>query len=223
VKTARSIAIVDKPGAPQTFLLVGNLGVPRSTPDYVPLEVMNNILGGLYSSRINSNLREEHGYTYGGFSLFLYRRGPGLFAAGGGIRTDATAPAVQELFKELDRIRSVPPTAEELKLSKGAFSLSLAGLFESSEQTANTVGDLFTYDFPLDYYQQLPGKIDAVTVEDVQRMATKYLHPETAVVIGAGDRAKIEDSLKKLSLGPVEIRDYEGNPVSGAPSTEALH
>jgi zinc protease len=224
VKTSRGISIVDKPGAPQTFLLVGNLGVPRSTPDYVPLEVMNNILGGLYSSRINNNLREEHGYTYGSFSFFLYRRGQGLFAAGGGIRTDATAPAVQEVFKEMERIRSAPPTAEELKLSKGAFSHSLAGLFESSEQTANTVGDLFTYELPLDYYQLLPAKIDAVTPEDVQHMADKYIHPETSVVIGAGDRAKIEDSLKKLSLGPVAVRDYEGNPVGGSGATsDAVH
>jgi zinc protease len=223
VKTSRSISIVDKPGAPQTFLIVGNLGVPRSTPDYVPLEVMNNILGGLFSSRINVNLREDHGYTYGGFSFFMYRRGPGVFAAGGGIRTDATAPAVQELFKELDRIRTAPPTGEELSLSKGAFSHSLAGLFESSEQTANTIGDMFTYELPPDYYQKLPDRIDAVTPADVQRMGQKYIHPETSVVIGAGDRAKIEDSLKKLSLGPVEVRDYEGNLVGGTASTEAVH
>jgi zinc protease len=216
VKTSRSISIVDKPGAPQTFLLVGNLGVGRSTPDYVPLEVMNNILGGLFSSRINVNLREDHGYTYGGFSFFMYRRGTGLFAAGGGIRTDVTAPAVEELFKELDRIRTGPPTDEELRLAKGAFSQSLAGLFESSEQTANTVGDLFTYELPLDYYQRLPARIDAVTPADVQAMAQKYIHPETSVVIGAGDRAKIEDGLKKLSLGPVEVRDYDGNLVKTA-------
>jgi zinc protease len=222
-KTSRAIYLVDKPGAAQTFLLVANLGVPRSTPDYVPLEVMNNILGGLYSSRINNNLREEHGYTYGGFSFFLYRRGQGLFAAGGGMRSDATAPAVEEMFKEIERIRTAPPTIEELKLSKGAFSLSLAGLFESSEQTANTVGDLFTYDLPLDYYQQLPAKIDAVTAQDAQRMANTYLHPETSVVIGAGDRSKIEESLKKLAIGPVELRDADGNPVKAAAAAGQAH
>ena len=222
-KTSRAIYLVDKPGAAQTFVLVANLGVPRSTPDYVPLEVMNNILGGLYSSRINNNLREEHGYTYGGFSFFLYRRGQGLFAAGGGMRSDATAPAVEEMFKEIERIRTAPPTIEELKLSKGAFSLSLAGLFESSEQTANTVGDLFTYDLPLDYYEQLPAKIDAVTAQDVQRMANTYLHPETSVVIGAGDRGKIEDSLKKLAIGPVELRDADGNPVKAAAAAGQAH
>ncbi len=224
LKTTRAISIVDKPGAAQTFVVVAGLGVPRSTPDYVPLEVMNNILGGLFSSRINNNLREEHGYTYGGFSFFMYRRGPGLFVAGGGIRTDATAPAVHEIFKELERIRTGPPAADELTLSKGSFAHSLAGLFESSEQTANTIGDMFTYDLPPDYYQQLPAKIDAVTPNDVQHMAEKYIHPDTSVVIGAGDRAKIEDSLKKLAIGPVEVRDYDGNLVGGgASSTNAVH
>jgi len=224
LKTTRAISIVDKPGAAQTFVIVAGLGVPRSTPDYVPLEVMNNILGGLFSSRINNNLREEHGYTYGGFSFFMYRRGPGLFVAGGGIRTDATAPAVHEIFKELERIRTGPPTADELTLSKGSFAHSLAGLFESSEQTANTIGDMFTYDLPPNYYQLLPAKIDAVTPDDVQHMAEKYIHPDTSVVIGAGDRAKIEDSLKKLAIGPVEIRDYDGNLVGGgASSTNAVH
>lgn len=213
-RVSRGIYIVDKPGAPQTFLLVGALGVARSTPDYVPIEVMNNILGGLFSSRINVNLREEHGYTYGGFSFFIYQRAAGSFAAGGGIRTDVTGPAVQELFKEMERIRSSAATDEELKLARGAFSQSLAGRFESSEQTANTVGDLFIYDLPLDYYQHLPASIATVTSGDVRRVAEKYIHPENAIVVGAGDRAKIEDQLKKLSIGAVEVRDYEGNPVS---------
>jgi len=213
VKTSRAIYLVDKPDAPQTLEVVAGLGVPRSTADYVPIEVMNNALGGLFSSRINMNLREQHGYTYGGFSQFIYRRGPGLFVAGGAIRTDVTAPAVHELFNELERIRTSPVSPEELKLAKGSFSQSLAGLFETSERTAGTVGDLFTYDLPLNYYKQLPPKIDAITAADVQRVATQYIHPESAVVVGAGDRAKIEPELKKLSIGPVEMRDYEGNPV----------
>ena len=210
--TARGIYLVDKPGAPQTMVLVGGAGVSRSTSDYVPLEVMNNVLGGLFSSRINMNLREEHGYTYGGFSFFDYRRGPGLFLAGGGIRTDSTAPAVGEVFKELERIRTSAPSPEELKLAKGAFSLSLAGLFETSGQTAGTIGDLFVYDLPLAHYQQLPGKIDAVTAEDVRMVAERYVHPDTAVVVGVGDYAKVGEGLGKLSLGPVTLRDYDGNP-----------
>src|SRR5205807_7949336 len=116
--------LVDKPSASQTYVIVGGLGVPRSSPDLVPIEVMNKALGGLVSSRINMNLREEHGYTYGVFSVFFYRRGPGIFGAGGAIRTDATAPAVGEILKELERIHTAPLTAAELKLAKDAFSLS---------------------------------------------------------------------------------------------------
>ncbi|HXY52619.1 MAG TPA: pitrilysin family protein [Terriglobales bacterium] len=212
-KTTRAIYIVDKPGSPQTFVLAGGIGVPRSSPDYVAIEVMNNVLGGLFSSRINMNLREEHGYTYGGFSTFRYRRGPGIFAAGGGIRTDATAPAVSEIFKELERIHTAPLTSNELKLAKGSFSLSLAGLFETSERMAGTVGELFTYDLPLDYYRQLPVKIDAVTPEDVQRVASEYVHPDTCIVVAAGDRAKIEPELRKLSIGSIDLVDYDGNPI----------
>jgi zinc protease len=136
-----------------------------------------------------------------------------LFGAGGGIRTDVTGPAIQEILKEMDRIRIAPPTDSELRLAKGSFSQSLAGRFESSEQTANTVGELFTYELPADYYQQLPARIATVTAEDVQQAAKKYIHPEAAVIVAAGDRAKIEDQLKKLQIGTVEVRDYEGNPV----------
>lgn len=212
-KTTRTIYIVDKPAAPQTFVFAGGIGAPRSTPDYVPIEVMNNALGGLFSSRLNMNLREQHGYTYGAFSVFAYRRGPGIFGAGGSIRTDATAPAVQETFKELERIRTSPLSPEELKFAKGAFSLSLAGYFETSDFTSNAMGDLFTYDLPLDYYNRLPAQIDAVSAQEVQRVANAYIHPETSVVVAAGDRAKIEPELKKLSLGPVEVLDVEGNPA----------
>ncbi|HET7207464.1 MAG TPA: pitrilysin family protein [Terriglobales bacterium] len=216
VKTTRAIYVVDKPGSPQTFVLTGGLGVPRSSPDYVPIEVMNNALGGLFSSRINMNLREEHGYTYGGFSQFIFRRGPGIYIAGGGIRTDVTAPAIHELFNELERIHTAPLSPDELKFAKDSFALSLAGRFETTEQTANTFGDLFTYDLPLDYYKDLPEKVNAVTSADVQRVATSYVNPETAVVVAAGDRAKIEPELKKLQIGPVELRDFEGNPVQAA-------
>ncbi len=222
-KPTRAVYIIDKPGAPQTFVLVGTPGVPRSTTDYVPLEVMNNVLGGLYSSRINVNVREDHGYSYGAFSFFIYQRAAGLFAAGGGMRTDATGPAIQEIFKEMEKIRSSAPTDEELKLAKGAFSQSLAGRFESAELTANTVGDLFTFALPLNYYEQLPASISAVTSDDVRRMADKYIHPESAVVVGAGDRAKIEEQLKQLSIGSVEVRDYEGNPVAAKAAAGESH
>jgi zinc protease len=202
---ARSIAIVDKPGAPQTFLLAAGLGAKRSTPDYVPLEVMNTALGGLFSSRINMNLREEHGYTYGAQSFFNYRRFVGPFLAGGAIRTDVTAPATQELFKELTRIREAELTADELQKAKDSFSKSLVGLFETTGDIAATIGGQFVFGLPLDYYRDLPAQIDKVTAGDALRVAKQYINPNAIVVVEVGDRAKIEPELKKLDLGPVNV------------------
>ena len=201
----RSIAIVDKPGAPQTFLLLASLGAKRSTPDYVPLEVMNTALGGLFSSRINMNLREEHGYTYGAQSFFNYRRGVGPFLAGGAIRTDVTAPATHELFKELTRIREAELTADELQKAKDSFSKSLVGLFETTGDTASTIGLQFVFGLPVDYYRDLPGQIEKVTAADALRVAKQYISPNASVVVAVGDRAKIEPELKKLDLGPVTV------------------
>jgi zinc protease len=208
---ARTIFLVDKPGSPQSALLVGGVGVARSTPDYAALQVMNSALGGLFASRLNMNLREEHGYTYGAFSRFLYRRGVGPYFASGEIRTDATAPALQETLKELDRIRTVPLSVDELKLAKGAVSLSLAGLFETSPAMAGTAGQIYVYDLPLDFYGRLPAQIDAVDAAQVSQVAAKYVHPDSARIVIVGDRAKVEPELRKLNLGTIEFRNEEGD------------
>jgi zinc protease len=202
---AKSVALVDKPGAPQTALLLSSLGASRSTPDYVPLEVMNTALGGLFSSRINMNLREEHGYTYGAQSFFQYRRGVGPFFAGGAIRTDATAPATQELFKEVTRIREEELKPEELQKAKDSFSKTLVGLFETTRETASTIGQQFVFGLPAEYYRDLPAQIDKVTGTDALRAAKQYLHPEATIVVGVGDRAKIEPALKQLDVGPINV------------------
>jgi zinc protease len=209
----RQVVIVDKPGAPQTALRIGHVGVPRSSPDYVPLEVMNLGLGGLFSSRINMNLREKNGYTYGAFSTFEYRRGQGPFYAGSGVRTNVTAPAVKEVFNELDRMRTTRMTDDELQTAKDALARSLAGPFETTGRTVGAISDLFVYNLPLDFYNTLPSRIGAVTAADVQRVAEKYLKPDSTVVIAVGDRSKIEPELQKLNLGPVETRDLDGKPT----------
>jgi zinc protease len=166
---------------------------------------MNTALGGLFSSRINMNLREEHGYTYGAQSFFNYRRGVGPFLAGGAIRTDATAPATHELFKELTRIREAELTPDELQKAKDSFSKSLVGLFETTGDTASTVGLQFVFGLPMDYYRNLPAQIDKVTAADALRVAKEYVHPDATVAVAVGDRAKIEPELKKLDLGPVNV------------------
>jgi zinc protease len=202
---AKSVVLVDKPGAPQTALLLSSLGASRNTPDYVPLEVMNTALGGLFSSRINMNLREEHGYTYGAQSFFQYRRGVGPFFAGGAIRTDATGPATQELFKEVTRIREEELKPEELQKAKDSFSKTLVGLFETTRETASTIGQQFVFGLPVEYYRDLPAQIDKVTGTDALRAAKQYLHPEATIVVGVGDRAKIEPELKQLNVGPINV------------------
>ncbi|HYY68738.1 MAG TPA: pitrilysin family protein [Terriglobales bacterium] len=218
---ARRIVIVDKAGAPQTMVRVAQVGVTRNNPDYPAVEVMNAALGGLFSSRINLNLREQHGYTYGAFSAFVYRRGPGPFFTGGAIRTDVTAPAVKEIFNELRRIREAPLTPDELSLAKDFLARSLAGRFETTANIADRMGELFIYSLPLDYFRTLPGRIDGVSAADALRVAQKYLTPENMVVIAVGDRAKIEPELKKLELGPMVALDAEGKPIASAAASTA--
>jgi zinc protease len=211
--TDARVILVDRPGAPQTTLECYELGVARSTPDYATLEVMNTDLGELFSSRINMNLREAHGYTYGAGSTFVFHRQPGPFIAFSDVRTDVTAPATTEIFNELRRMRNTQMTPEEMKLSKDSITRSMPGRFERGTEEAGTFAELFIYDLPLDYFSKLPEAVDAVTPEQAQAMAQKYIHPEKIVVLAVGDRSKIEDGMKKLNLGKLEIRDTEGKIV----------
>jgi zinc protease len=211
--TKAKIVIVDRPGAQQTMVRLEQMGVARSNPDYPAIEVMNSELGGLFSSRINMNLREEHGYTYGANSSFVYRRTLGYFVAGGGIRTDATAPAITEIFKEFHRMMETPMTAEELSLAKDSQSRSLPGMFEASSGAAGALAELYLYNLPSDYFHLLPGRLDAVTAEDAEAAAKKYLHPEDMILVCVGDRAKIEPELVKLGLGAIEYRDADGKVI----------
>jgi zinc protease len=207
------IVIVDKPGAPQTALYAIGFGVPRTTPDYPAVLIMNNVLGGLFASRINMNLREEHGYTYGAGSGFFFNRTGGPFYSGAQVRTDVTAPAAKQLMLELNRIRTEPPTATELKLAKDSLLHSLPGDFETTQASVGGLQQIFIYGLPLDYYAKLPGRFEAVTPEEVSKAAQSDVHPDQLVLMAVGDRAKIEPGLKELNLGPIEYRDTSGNPA----------
>jgi zinc protease len=211
--TDAKLILVDRPGAPQTTLVCFSMGLARSTPDYAPVEVMNTDLGGLFSSRINMNLREAHGYTYGAGSAFVYHRAPGPFLVFSDVRTDVTAPATSEIFNELRRMRDTQLTPAELVLSKDSIARSLPGRFERGTDAAASFAELFTFDLPLDFYSTLPERINGVTSEQAQSMAQKYIQPEKMIVLAVGDRAKIEEDMKKLNLGKVEIRDTDGKIV----------
>ena len=210
---ARRVVIVDKPGAPQTALIAFGLGVPRSTPDYPALNVMNSVLGGLFSSRINMNLREKNGFTYGAFSEFLFDRGDGPFLAGARVRTDVTGPAARELFAELNRMRTDPATEDELRLAKENALRSLPGNFETVADTAQLMAEIFTYGLPVNYYQTLPRQYEEVTAAEVEKAAEDHVHPGNLIVVAVGDQAKIQPQLEKLNLGPIELRDESGDLV----------
>jgi zinc protease len=192
------VVIVDKPGAPQTALEAFGLGVPANSPDLQTLQVMNYVLGGSFASRINMNLREVHGYTYGANSQFQSYRAGGGFIAGGLVKTDVTGAAATQLMYEIKRFPTTPPSEAELNEAKVANVQSLPGRFETSGAIAGSMTSLFLYDRPLDYYATLPAK-------DV--------HPDQLIIVAAGDRTKIEPQLKEANLGPVEVRDINGKLV----------
>ena len=199
------LLLIDKPGSPQSELRIGQIGAARSSPDYVPLEVMNTILGGQFSSRINMNLREQHGYTYNAYSQFGFRRGAGPWVAYGGVRTDVTADAIRQIFAEINRTRDTPVSDAELAGAKEAFARSLPAAFDTNADASATMAGLFVYGLPLDYYGTLPGNINATSIADVQRVARQYLQPEKMTVVAVGDRAKISTSLAALGLGTVTV------------------
>jgi zinc protease len=211
-KPSRRIVIVERPDASQTVLRIGHIGTPHSDPDYIPIDVMNTALGGLFSSRINLNLREKHGYTYGASSAFAFRRGPGPFMIGTSVRTDVTAPAIIEIMREIDHMRESEINPEELAVAKDSIARSLPGLFETTPEAASSIGQLFVHNLPMNYFHDLPGQIEKVSAEEVQRVAREQIKPEEMVIVAVGDRSRIEPELSKLNMGPVEIRDADGNP-----------
>ena len=209
------VVIVDKPGAPQSALTMFGIGVPEGSEDLPTLRVMNYTLGGSFASRINMNLREEHGYTYGANSGFRSYREGGSFVASSLVRTDVTGPAAKEMMHEIKNFPSSPPTDAELKMAKDASIQSIPGQFETGAATAGALHTIFIDNRPLDYFSTLPAKYEAVTSADVARVANQYVHPDNMVILVVGDRSKIEPQLKEEKLGPIEIRDGQGTLEKG--------
>jgi len=211
-KAAR-LVLVDFPGATQSQVLLAQPGVAFSTPDRDAISVMNAILGGTFGSRINMNLREKNGYTYGARSRFGIHRGAGSFTAGGAMKTEATVPAVRELFTELAAIRDRDVTAEELSAAKEQIKLTMPARFETVSDVTAALEDLAVYDLPLDDFAKRVARVEAVTAADVKRVARSILHPKTMKVVIVGDRAKISGELESLNLGAPDVRDPYGDPL----------
>jgi predicted Zn-dependent peptidase len=196
------IAIVPRPGAPQSELRIGHVAVARDTPDYHALVVANTILGGQFVSRINLNLREHRGLTYGARTGFEFRRMPGPFALQVSVQTSGTAVAIQESIGEIAGIRGPRPvTAEELALGIAALTRGYARSFETAEQIGRGVMQLALYDLPDDYFERFVPTIEAVTSDDVSRVMTRHLDPARLVTLVVGDLDVIGRDLAQLGHG----------------------
>ena len=208
---ARQIFLVDRPGSVQTTVALGNIAIDRRSPDYLPMTVMNHVIGGGGAGRLFLNLREEKGYTYGVYSNFTALRYPGPWQAGGNMRTEVTAAALVEFFNEIRRIREEKVPAAELAASKRAIAARFA---LSLEQPAAILGLAIArkqYDLAADYWDSYPPKIMAVSADEVQRVARKYLSPDAIQLVAVGDASKIKSALAQY--GAVEVYDEAGRPV----------
>jgi zinc protease len=206
--TGRKVYIVDKPGAAQSQIRIGWVGVPRSTPDYPTLQVLNTILGGSFTSRLNTNLRETHGYSYGAFSGFEERISPGAFSARAGVQTDKTAEALKEFFNEFGGILK-PIPGDELEKAKNYVALGFPAEFESTGDLAQKMEEQIVHSLPDEYFPSYIRLVVQVSGPAVEKAAAKYIQPDKFAVVVVGDRKLIEPGIRALNLGPVEILTVE--------------
>ena len=204
----RHIYVVDRPGSVQTDVSIGNITISRTDPDYVPMVVMDRIVGGGASARLFMNLREEHGYTYGAYSRLVARRFAGPWIAEGSMRTDATAGAMAEFMNEINRIRDQKVPEKELEESKRSIVASFALSLEDPNQLLDYALTLKAFGLPADYWDTYPAKIMNTTAEQVQQVARKYVVPGNLQIVAVGDATKIKPVLEKL--GTVEVYGTDG-------------
>jgi zinc protease len=214
-RSARAVHIVSKPDAPQSELRIGNVGLPRKHPDYFPAVVMNAVLGGLFSSRINLNLREEHGYTYGAFSSFDWRRQSGPFMVSTAVKSDVTAAAAQEILGEIERIRATEISSDELSLATSYLDGVFPIRYETTDAIAGALSMLVRYGLPDDFYDSYRACVSAVTTGDVMRVAREHLRPDALQMLVVGDVDSVRGSLKAMNFGPLAAYDSEGQVIAG--------
>lgn len=206
---ATTVYLIDRPGSAQSEIRIGHPGVARDNPDYYALTVMNTLLGASFTSRLNTNLRETHGWSYGAGSGYSMLRGAGPFRAQAGVQTMATDSSLVEFFHELNRLRTEPVGAEELQKARNYVALGLPGQLETTSSVAGQLAALETYGLDASFFDSYVERVLAVTAEDVMRVARRYVRPENSVVVVVGDRARIEDAVRAAALGPVEIRTVD--------------
>jgi zinc protease len=212
-----SVYLLDRPGAIQSLILVGNLAAPKANPDEQAIETMNQVLGGSFTSRINMNLREDKHWSYGSFTFFRDARGQRPFVVYAPVQTDKTAEAIVEVQKELRGILTDrPATPDELSRAVSELTLTLPGNWETMGAVASSVADVVAYGLEDRYYDTYADKVRAQTVESVGAAAKQTIHPDRLVWVVVGDRAKIEAGVRGLKLGEIRFIDADGKPLGGA-------
>ncbi len=207
---ARTIVLVDEPGAPQSNIAVAGIGADRTAKDYDAIEVANTIFGGMFSSRLNLNLREKHAYTYGARSQFDFRHSAGPFVAAAAVDTPNTGPALSQMIDELQAFCSAPVKPEEINLALGQLIKSMPGDFESDSAAASQIADLWVYGLPLDTYRTQAARFSQVTADDVQRVAATRMALGGSVIVVVGDKKAVLPQLEALRFGPIKVMDKQG-------------
>jgi zinc protease len=209
------LVLVDRPSAPQSVVRIVAPGTDRLSPDRPALSMLNAVLGGSFTSRLNFNLREQKGYTYGAASSFSFLRRPGSFAARAAVFTEVTSAAVTEFLAELRAVRERPFTDEERTKARALLLDRVAEGLATSGGLAGTFAELALYGLPLDEPERFIAALERTTADDLLRLAQKYIDPDGSCIVIVGDRAVIEPGLKSLGLPAPELRDADGARIAG--------
>ncbi|HEX7190698.1 MAG TPA: pitrilysin family protein, partial [Thermoanaerobaculia bacterium] len=213
LETSR-VYLIDRPQAVQSEIRVGHVGVSRSSEDYFAINVMNALLGGIFNSRINLNLREKHGYTYGARSSFSFRRSAGPFVVSAPVRNEVTRESVEEVLAELRRIRTGDVEPQELDETKSYMMGVFPATVQSASDIASRLLDMELYSLPEDYFDRYRENIAAISHDDIARVANKYVDPDRALIVIVGNAAQVREPLGTLGI-PLHEIDVEGNQIVG--------
>jgi zinc protease len=206
-RKTRAVEIVAKRDAAQSELRIGHTGVPRNHPDYFDIVVMNAVLGGLFSSRINLNLREAHGYTYGASSYFDWRKQSGPFVVSTAVQSEVTAAAISETLKEIDSMREKEIGHDELTLATSYLEGVFPIRYETTAAIAAALANMVTFGLPENYFDTYRPKISSVTTQGVLDAAKKYVRPEELQIVVVGNPGVIQEPVDNLKFGPLTIRE----------------
>ncbi len=210
------VYLIDRPGSGQSVIFGAQLGPPRNDPDAIPLQLVNDIFGGNFSSRINMNLREDKHWSYGVFSFLPSARGQRPYLSLSPVQTDKTKESLAELVKEYKQMgRDKPISEQELKDEQSNATLAMPGQFETVQQLAGAYSQIIQYNLPEDYFNTFTQKATSLTPQGANEIAQKFIQPDHLVWVVVGDMSKVESGIRELNLGEIHKIDVDGNPIRG--------